>query len=303
MIYLIKTSVFIEGDDCKNDRAVMALKIGYSKDERGEGRFNDYINAGLSFRILKTISGGSLRLETYLHNYFKDYSIESRSKEWYYYDEKIVEFFLRCEDISGLYNLFGVNSDEELLQRELDNRSYRYRLNLELLDGVKRFRRERPEELNENVYKLLVDIQSAPCFTDKMRLLCSNNLGRKDLDVLLLYLPEDIKNYYNVLGPEKIKALYYRKDNIEEEYRKVLNNQDISLRDEILKLFSVGERYTFSDVKKQLGELYDKLGYKKTPKAVDIKDIFDVKDCTVFRVEENRRIKTHAYLILGVKEL
>ena len=85
--------------------------------------------------------------------------------------------------------------------------------------------------------------------------------------------------------------------------KKRINNQDISLRDEILKLFSVGERYTFSDVKKQLGELYDKLGYKKTPKAVDIKDIFDVKDCTVFRVEENRRIKTHAYLILKIKEL
>lgn len=298
MIYLIKTSVFIEGDDYKNDKAVMALKIGYSKDERGDGRFNDYINAGLSFRVLKTISGGSLRLETYLHNYFKDYSIESRSKEWYYYDEKIVEFFLRCEDISGLYNLFGVNSDEELLQRELDNRSYRYRLNLELLDGVERFRRERPEELNKDVYKLLVDIQSAPCFTDKMRLLCSNNLGREDLDILLLYLPEDIKNYYNVLGPEKIKALYYRNDNIVEEYRKVLNNQDINLRDEILKLFLVGERYRFLVIKKQLCDLYKKLGYEKAPKATDINQYFNTKQVNI-SINGKRE---GGYLILGVKE-
>lgn len=303
MIYLIKTSVFIEGDDYKNDRAVMALKIGYSKDERGEGRFNDYINAGLSFRVLKTISGGSLRLETYLHNYFKDYSIESRSKEWYYYDEKIVEFFLRCEDISGLYNLFGVNSDEELLQRELDNRSYRYRLNLELLEGVERFRRERPEELNKDVYKLLVDIQSASCFTDKMRLLCSNNLGREDLDILLLYLPEDIKNYYSVLGPEKIKALYYRNDNIVEEYRKVLNNQNINLRDEILKLFSVGERYSLLVIKKELGKLYKELGYERTPKAVDIKDVFDVKTCSIFTKEEDITLKQNGFLILKIKEL
>ena len=297
MIYLIKTSVFIEGENDKEDKAVMALKIGYSKDERGEGRFSDYINAGLSFKVLKSIPGGSLRLETYLHNHFKDYSIESRSREWYYYDKKIVEFFLRCEDISGLYNLFGVNSDEELLQRELDNRSYRYRLNLELLDGVERFRRERPEELNKNIYKLLVDIQSAPCFTDKMRLLCSNNLGRENLNILLLYLPEDIKNYYNVLGPEKIKALYYRNDNIVEEYKKRINNQDINLRDEILKLFLVGERYRFLIIKKQLCELYKKLGYEKTPKATDINQFFDTKQVNI-SINGKRE---GGYLILGIK--
>lgn len=302
MIYLIKTSVFIEGDDYKNDKAIMALKIGYSKDERGDGRFNDYINAGLSFRVLKTISGGSLRLETYLHNYFKDYSIESRSKEWYYYDEKIVEFFLRCEDISDLYNLFGVNSDEELLQRELDNRSYRYRLNLELLDGVERFRRERPEELNENVYKLLVDIQSAPCFTDKMRLLCSNNLGRENLGILLSYLPEDIKNYYNVLGPERCRSLKYRHDLLRNEITALLNKGKNELKEDVYEAFPVGAKISRSIIKQELGVIYKKHNINKTPKATDIQDYFELRDCKINNPDDPKK-RDEGFEILGIKEL
>lgn len=302
MIYLIKTSVFIEGDDCKNDRAVIALKIGYSKDERGDGRFNDYINAGLSFRILKTISGGSLRLETYLHNYFKDYSIESRSKEWYYYDEKIVDFFLQCEDISSLYNLFGVNSDEELLQRELDNRSYRYRLNLELLDGIERFRRERPEKLNENVYELLVDIQSTSYFTDKMRLLCSNNLEKEDLDELLSYLPEDIKNYYNILGPERCRSLKYRHDLLRNEITALLNKGKNELKEDVYEAFPVGAKISRLTIKQELGVIYKKHNINKTPKATDIQDYFDLKDCKINNPEDPKK-RDKGFEILKIKEL
>ena len=60
--------VIKDPQDVKKNEAISILKIGYSKDDRGDGRFQDYINSGQVIQPVKTISGGSLRLEGELQN-------------------------------------------------------------------------------------------------------------------------------------------------------------------------------------------------------------------------------------------
>lgn len=131
MIYLIKTSVFLEADNEEDDKAVLALKIGFSRDERGLARFNDYRENGLSFRILKYFPGGSYILENRLHRYFKDYRIPSRSREWFYCEDEIRKVFDEAESDLDLYKLFGATCDQDLILQEEDKRSDLYRFNKE----------------------------------------------------------------------------------------------------------------------------------------------------------------------------
>ena len=151
----------------------------------------------------------------------------------------------------------------------------------------------------DKIDDVVKDFHRLITFQDKMRLICNTGLDDLSQSRLLRQLPMKFECYYNVLGPERIKSLYYRNDNIVEEYKKRINNQDINLREEILKLFLVGERYRFLTIKEQLCDLYKKLGYKKTPKATDINQYLNTKQVNI-SINGKRE---GGYLILGVKEL
>ena len=53
------------------------------------------------------------------------------------------------------------------------------------------------------------------------------------------------------------------------------------LRDEIYNIFKVDEKYTKSEIKNMLKDLYKSLGYNKTPKANDLEKYFEIKLCKV----------------------
>jgi len=79
---------------------------------------------------------------------------------------------------------------------------------------------------------------------------------------------------FNKLGPKKIKALGYQKDKITKEIN-ILNQQsDI---DKAIKTQFTPGFYSLVQVKDILIVLYDKLSFKKIPKAIDIELVFNVK--------------------------
>lgn len=303
MIYLIKTAVFIEGNERvkSEDSAVLALKIGYSRDERGNNRFNDYLNSGLSLKILKTIPGGSYRLENKLHHYFKKYNIPSKSREWFYFSDKIVEVFDRCEKESDLYNLFGVSSEEELSFKEYDSHSDRYKFNAELTDNINKFRLAFGES-RPKILKLLEEILNTKLFQDRLKLVCNCGFVGDELNIFLSYLPRFIQNYYNVLGPDRIKELSYRNDMLKTEFDKIKNNQSIDISGDFLQTFIVGERYSLPEIKQTLEKIYTEHNYKRTPKAVDLKEVFEVKSCSIFKtLEDGTKQKLNGFEILSIK--
>ena len=127
-------------------------------------------------------------------------------------------------------------------------------------------------------------------------------LPKKALDVIFRQIHVDFSTYYQVLGPEKIRALSYQKSKLDLECTKLVNNSQVgtdNIKNEFINTFKVDDKHTLSNIKKMVGELYKKLGLNKTPKAVDILDYFEVLKT---RAKDDSGRFVAAYKILKIKE-
>ncbi len=136
-------------------------------------------------------------------------------------------------------------------------------------------------------------------FTDKMRFLCETELPESILSIILTQIPIKYSTFYNVLGPERIKAFSYRKSDLELECSKLLENQTGSIKEHIiLSNFFIGERITVPNIKNRLKTLYQENSIVSSPKAVDLLDYFEIKKTKV-KIEEGKFID--GYEILSIK--
>jgi len=117
--------------------------------------------------------------------------------------------------------------------------------------------------------------------TKKLRMLVElesiKGITRKDIDSFLELIPPKFKEYYTVIGPDFIKQFSCNEAEIKREWVKQISNKAIDVASEIYKIFEVGKRYTKSDIKSTLKNLYERLGYQKTAKASDLEQYFIVK--------------------------
>ena len=122
-------------------------------------------------------------------------------------------------------------------------------------------------------------------FQSKMKYVC--DLGEDNPEILEVFLTqEDIvfRNFYYILGPKKIKALEYRKKELNLEYEKLFTRQQMedSITTIIYDQFEVGKRYRRSDIKRILGDIFERFGVKNiVPKANMIEDYFDIKSVQI----------------------
>ena len=115
-----------------------------------------------------------------------------------------------------------------------------------------------------------------------MKFLCSANLSKKALDIVLNQVVQvDYSMYYLVLGPEKIKSLSYQKSKLEKEYNRVSTGENINLKDQLYNVFPIGRRLSLLDAKLDLKDIYNVLNLVKSPKASDLEDYFEVKKTKV----------------------
>ena len=70
MIYVIVSAALKAGSISKYETI---LKIGYTNDNRGDGRFDDYKTTNPTCRVLYKIPEGSTREERLIHLYFKEF--------------------------------------------------------------------------------------------------------------------------------------------------------------------------------------------------------------------------------------
>lgn len=132
-------------------------------------------------------------------------------------------------------------------------------------------------------------------FPEKMKLLCESSLSDIEIGWILDQIPIQYKNYYETLGPDRLKACGYNVTRIKKEYDS--SQVDVSdLSGKIYSIFLVGEKYLRSDVKAKLGEIYSDLGYSKTAKASDLEEYFELKDCLVPNKETGKRDKAYEIL-------
>ena len=111
-----------------------------------------------------------------------------------------------------------------------------------------------------------------------------------------------MKSYIISLGRDRIKALGYNQTRIDRELGiKMFNVSDLG--NHIRSNFKPGDKYTLSDLKEKLRDLYAKVGYKATPKANDILEFFEVREYSEYeKLSDGGRRKIRGYELLNYKK-
>lgn len=155
----------------------------------------------------------------------------------------------------------------------------------------------------DKITEFLSQFDSYTQFTDKMKFICDNvgNFTEEEFSSILDSINIIFKNYYITLGRERIRSLQYKKSVLDSEYQRQKNNQFNSrnLDDIIYSEFKVGEKYLKSYIKQRLGDIYESLGLKLSPKATDLEKYFEVKLCKIANKETNKR--DHCYELISKK--
>ena len=156
-----------------------------------------------------------------------------------------------------------------------------------------------PDDIvNRDVTRFFCIYDTLTTMHDKLKMLCEYNfISDIELNIVLGQIADsdEVKSYYLALGPKKLKALTYSKTYIKKELGIVTFSKE-------LLNFNPGEKYSLSDLKVKLGNLYNSINYDATPKASDIENYFDVKSVVMYeKKEDGTRKQIRGYELLKRK--
>ena len=161
-----------------------------------------------------------------------------------------------------------------------------------------------PDDLiNQEVVRFLNVYYSKTTIYDKLKLLSEYDMSDEARNIVIGQIPDndEIKSYYTVLGPDRLYELGYNVTRIKKELG--IKTFDLGLLIErVYEVFNVGTRISLSDIKSTLSSIYKEINYDKTPKAVDLQDFFDVKDCILISVVDGKKKRFAGYEILTSHE-
>ena len=134
------------------------------------------------------------------------------------------------------------------------------------------------EEIKSNYYtEFYENFNSTRSFEIRMKLYCDfvENFSQDPLKSYS-FIPSKYHEIYNILGPTRLKALYYREKDIKTAIS-ILGDTGKIIKDELMKILKIGDRRSNSDLKNIFSLIYNNLNLKINPKATDIKNYFEVK--------------------------
>ena len=158
--------------------------------------------------------------------------------------------------------------------------------------------------INRDVTRFFCIYDTLTTMHDKLKMLCEYNfISDIELNIVLGQIADsdEVKSYYLALGPKKLKALTYSKTYIKKELGIVTFSKELLINTITLN-FNPGEKYSLSDLKVKLGNLYNSINYDATPKASDIENYFDVKSVVMYeKKEDGTRKQIRGYELLKRK--
>ena len=157
--------------------------------------------------------------------------------------------------------------------------------------------------INRDVTRFLCIYETYTTIHDKLKMLCEYPVQKEVIELVLHQISDsdEIKSYYLSLGPKKLKSLGYNVTKIKRELGIVIFSLEL-LNNTIHLNFNPGEKYTLSELKVKLGELYEKINYIATPKAKDLEDYFEVKSIVMYeKKEDGTRKQVRGYELLKRK--
>lgn len=161
--------------------------------------------------------------------------------------------------------------------------------------------------INQQALEFLEEYNSLTEARKKLILLCesslSGRLSKEAAEVVISQIPDSdyIKGYYQSLGPEKLKNLGYKRNNIEKALGVVVFSEEL-LYDSIYSDFKEGDKVSLAEVKNKLTIIYSSINYQSTPKAKDLLRYFDIKESTMRTIINGEKKTIRYYELLKSKE-
>lgn len=111
---------------------------------------------------------------------------------------------------------------------------------------------------------------------------------------------EKFRNYYDALGPERIKALGYKEKKLQEEIHAQKKEVLIHLR--MNETFAYGTELKADQIKKRMNAVYEELGVKRKGKVSDLQSLYGFTISQHNRVGDNG-VRYRSYEITGKENL
>lgn len=156
---------------------------------------------------------------------------------------------------------------------------------------------------NLELEQFFSEYEELKTFHDKLKYICEYPFSDELLfKAVVDQVDMELQSAIYGLGKKKLKALNYNTTYIKKELGVVLFSET-DLGNHIRTNFKIGDRYTLSNLKEKLRELYDSIGYKATPKASDILDYFEVREYSEYeKYSDGSRRKIRGYELLNYKK-
>lgn len=198
----------------------------------------------------------------------------------------------KLRDIDSVFEFLELKFDKSIIDKCKD-----------LLECRKTGKYCNDDIINQEISDFLKEYQELGTFKAKLKLLCEYSFNDQIIGVVLDQIGEhdNIKSYYLALGPQKLRALKYDKYYIEKELGIVTFSSEL-LNDTIHQNFNLGEKYSLSDLKVKLGDLYEKINYTAVPKANDILNYFEIKEYKSTEVIDGEKKRVRGYELLKRKD-
>lgn len=246
-----------------------------------------------------------------LRESLKHIIIDTRQRRKEEIDDSIIRTLLdRSPDsdlIKKLDIIKEVEKDLELLNKSEHIRfiSLKYSISEDLLNKNSLDLKEKRDKFlkdNKELSKDFKNFKSIKQSTERFKYIVDlydkSEINETYIKLFLELLPVKYSLFFDYLGPDRIKANGYKEANLKREWTNLhseVKNKEVSER--INEIFKVGDKYSNSNAKVILGNLYSEVGVKKTAKASDLEEYFVLK---ITKVQESGQW-LNGFEILGKK--
>ena len=251
MIYVLQSSAY--GD---SGNYIDIIKIGYTKDWGRRKNAYHLSNPTIKLLYLFKDKGSTEKVESQLHEYFSEFRYEKYGREWFYKTDEILNFF------SG-------HTFPEILKIVGKVKKEKIRKEPKTIQGIYKVNEDKISEESKLIFTNLLNLKN---YEERLKyILNSKNINKEVLELL----PESYTMAIS-LGLERCRANGYKFLEIKKELEIVTYNTE-AIDQEIFQLFNVGEKYTWKYIKQELKSIYNSHGYRKSPKATDLSNWFELR--------------------------